>query len=228
MTDTAFVIRRSRPRAPPDRGRFEYRVWPRVPHPAVSLLLRDWPQTGAERRSDIYLLHPAGDRTLVKLRGGRRLEIKRRDADVGTVQHWTMAGSAEFPLAPAVRGELAAALSLPADLPQAAGRSPAHLLAALAGAGARVVPQTVDKSRLLFREADCRAEICRVSFAGWRGVTIALEAKGLPSIAAALDDLHLGALPNRSYGEALLRHGILQTPRRRLPGTPTPTERRPA
>ena len=84
------------------------------------------------------------------------------------------------------------------------------------------------KSRLLFRRGNCRAEVCRVSVAGWRGVTIALEAADLPSIAEALDDLHLGALPNRSYGEALLRHAPAGTRRRRLPGTPAPTERKPA
>lgn len=210
MTDTAFVIRRARNGASPQESRFEYRVWPRSSHPAVSLLHRFWPLTDAERRSDIYLVHPASDRTLVKLRDGRRLEIKRRERDVGTVQHWAMPVSTEFPLTPARLRDLAVALSLRGDLSETAGLSPAHLVAEHDAFSTTVVPQAVRKSRLLFRVGSCRAEICRVSIAGWRGLTIALDSPDLPPLAAALEALHLGTLPNRSYGEALVRLASLQ------------------
>lgn len=220
MTDTAFIIRRPRRASTSQAGRFEYRVWPRASHPAASLLHRHWPLTDAERRSDIYLVHPASDQTLIKLRGGRRLEIKRRDRDVGTIQHWSMLVSTEFPMTAARRRDLALALSLREDLPQTAGLSPAHLLMALNACDSQVVPQTVQKSRLLFRTGDRRAEICRVTIAGWRGLTIALEAPDLPSIATSLDELHLGQLPNRSYGEALVRFASLHTRFRGLLGTP--------
>src|SRR6056297_2156956 len=217
MTETAFLIRsRTRRSATQQQGRFEYRVWPGSSHAAVSLLHRLWPFTDAERRSDIYLVHPASDWMLTKLRGGRRLEIKRRDSDVGTVQHWSMPISAEFPLTPARLGDLAVALSLRGALPASAGLSPAHLVAELAALNTKVHPQTVQKSRLLFQNGRCRAEICRVSIAGWKGLTIALEATDLPAIAAALDDLHLGTLPNRSYGEVLMRFGSAQARHRRL------------
>ncbi|WP_439156313.1 hypothetical protein [Yoonia sp.] len=219
MTDTAFVIRRFGRSAPLPDSRYEYRVWPRSPNRAVSLLHRFWPLTDAERRSDIYLVHPASDRTLIKLRDGRQLEIKCRAGDVAAVQHWTMPVSTEFPLTTAQLADLAAALSLQGRMPAAAGLSPAHLLAALDALDVPVIPQTVQKSRLLFRKGSCRAEICRVSVAGWRGLTVALEAAEFSVIAAALDDLHLRTLPNRSYGEALARFASLHARCRKLPAT---------
>lgn len=219
MTGTAFVIRRSRRSTPPPESRFEYRVWPKSPNVAVSLLHRFWPLTDAERRSDIYLVHPGSDRTLIKLRDGKRLEIKCRESDVGTVQHWTMPVSTEFPLTAARLSDLTGALALRSRLPAAAGLSPAHLVAELDALDVPVVAQTVQKSRLLFGNGSCRAEICRVSVAGWRGLTVALEAATLPGIATALDDLHLGTLPNRSYGEVLVHFASLQTRRRRLLAT---------
>lgn len=217
MTETTFVFRSSARRsAPQQESRFEYRVWPRSPHAAVSLLHRFWRLTDAERRSDIYLVHRASDWTLIKLRGGRRLEIKRRASDVGTVQHWSMPVATEFPLTAAQLGDLAVDLSLAGGLPSVAGLSPAHLIAELDAFDTTITAQTVQKSRLIFRSGRCRAEICRVSIAGWRGLTVALEATDLPSIAMALDDLHLGTLPNRSYGEALMRFGALRARHRKL------------
>ncbi|MCR9113118.1 MAG: hypothetical protein NXH84_07595 [Rhodobacteraceae bacterium] len=216
MTDTAFVIRRSRRRTAQPEGRFEYRVWPRISPPAVSHLHRFWPLTHAERRSDIYLVHPGSDRALVKLRGGGRLEMKRHDCDVGRIQHWVMAVSTGFPLSVQRLEELAGALSLRDGLPATAGLSPAHLVAQWDALSGTIGAQTVQKSRLLFQRDECRAEICRVSMAGWRGLTIALEAEDLGAMTAALDELQLGTLPNRSYGEALLRFSSMQDRRRTL------------
>src|SRR6056297_85298 len=98
MTGAGFVVLAARRGAGPRDGRYEYRVWPRQPHPALSRLQRTWPLVAAERRSDIYLLPTAPGRALVKLRDGERLEIKRRTHDVGTIQHWEMPVSARFPL----------------------------------------------------------------------------------------------------------------------------------
>ena len=184
-------------------GRLEYRVWPGAAHPATARLHARWPQTGAERRDDIYLLHADSDRALIKLRAGTRIEIKRRHRDAGRVQHWSMPLSTGFPLGPGTREALARALSL-AALPPVAGESPAHLLAALAGMRAPVLPKTVRKARLLFGDETCRAEICRVAVDGWRGTTVALEATDPQAMTRATTSLRLNGLPNRSYGAALM------------------------
>jgi len=218
MTDAGFVIYRVRSQTAPPEGRYEFRVWPRSPHPAGSALQRFWPQVGAERRTDVYLVHAASDLLLVKLRDGQRLEIKRRGHDVGSVQYWSTQFSTGFPLAAQERAALAEALDLTRGLSADAALSPAHLLATLDARAELVVPKRVRKSRLLFLSGACRAEVCRVAVGSWTGLTIALEAPDLPSIAVAVDDLRLGSLPNRSYGEALVR---LANPspqdRRRLP-----------
>ena len=198
MTDT-------RRTSNPSEGRYEYRIWPGSGHPAIAVLNGAWTLSSAERRSDIYLLNPASDRVLVKLRSGDRLEIKRRGRDVGSIQHWSMPLSTEFPLAASDRNRLAEALCLRRILPEVAGQSAAHLLSELATRDGRVIPRTVTKSRLLFRTSGCRAEICRVGVGRWSGKTIALEAEDLASVAHAMDHLLLGSLPNRSYGDALLR-----------------------
>ncbi len=205
MTPPGFVIS-GRPQAQARAGgRFEYRIWPRAGHPAIAMLNAGWPLVAAERRSDIYLLHAASDRMLVKLRAGDRLEIKRREADMGAIQCWSMPVSEGFPLTAAARHGVARALDLPAGLPEVAGLSAAHLLAAIDAQGGRVIPRTVRKSRLVFRSAGCRAEICRVAVGSWTGRSVALDAADLRRIAQALDHLRLGSLPNRSYGEALMR-----------------------
>ncbi len=203
MTGAGFVVLAARRGAGPRDGRYEYRVWPRQPHPALSRLQRTWPLVAAERRSDIYLLPTAPGRALVKLRDGERLEIKRRTHDVGTIQHWEMPVSARFPLRRRHRAELAEALDLPGGLDVETGQSPAHLLAALGETAPSVAAQTVRKSRVLFDRGDCRAEIARAAAGGWTCLTLALEADKLPFIAMALDDLRLGSLPNRSYGAVL-------------------------
>ncbi|GEM_PF-986429 len=227
MTDTGFVIYRARRRTVQAEGRYEYRVWPRSPHPAGSVLQRFWSQVGAERRTDVYLVHAASDRLLVKLRDGHRLEIKRRGDDVGTVQYWTMPFSTEFPLPADERTALSDALYLTRDLSADAAFSPAHLLAALDTRAAAVVPTRVRKSRLLFQSGKCRAEVCRVTVGSWTGLTIALEAPDLRSIARPIDELRLGALANRSYGEALVRLANPSSPHRRgLPAAMRDTERR--
>ncbi|MFA8385675.1 MAG: hypothetical protein ACEPO2_08625 [Pelagibaca sp.] len=189
----------------PPEGRYEYRIWPGSGHPAIAILNGAWTLSSAERRSDIYLLHPASDRALVKLRSGDRLEIKRRGRDVASIQHWSMPLSTNFPLAASDRNRLADTLGLRRILPEEAGLSAAHLLSEVATRDDCVIPRTVTKSRLLFRTSGCRAEICRVGVGRWGGKTIALEGNDLTSLALAVEHLNLGSLPNRSYGEALLR-----------------------
>lgn len=201
-------------RGPPDGGRYEYRIWPRLSHPAASILNGRWRQVAAERRTDVYLLHPASDRVLIKLRGGLRLELKTMLRRVGTVEYWTMPLSSDFPLAPSARRGLAGALGLRGGLPGTSGLTPAHLIAALP---ASVALLSVRKSRLLFRAGACRAEICRVAADDWTGHTVALDAPDVPAMAHALDALALGSLPNRSYGEVLAQLRGLSTAPRRLP-----------
>lgn len=205
MPGTDFVFRARRQDAPGADARFEYRIWPRIPHPAKSLLQRAWPLIGSERRADIYLMTGQSDRALVKLRDGERLEIKLREACGPHLQRWSMPVSRRFPLMRSELGTLAEALRLPQGLPSVAALSPAHLVAELDNAMAPVIPQTVRKSRLLFRSGGCRAELCRVTAGGWKGITVALEADDRASITAAICALQLGSLPNRSYGEALQR-----------------------
>ena len=205
MTPPGFVIS-GRPQAQARAGgRFEYRIWPRAGHPAIAMLNAGWPLVAAERRSDIYLVHAASDRMLVKLRSGDRLEIKHRGPDMGAVQHWSMPVSDSFPLTAAARHGAALALGLPVGLTEVAGLSAAHLLAAIDAQGGQVIPRTVSKSRLVFRSEGCRAEICRVAVGGWTGRTVAVDAADLPGIVQAVDQLRLASLPNRSYGEALMR-----------------------
>ena len=205
MTRAGSPLRvRRQPDGRPD-DRFEYRVWCRRPHPAGSILQRAWQLTGAERRTDIYLLTEDSDRVLVKLRHGGRLKIKRRRACSPPLQRWRRRPSRRFPLTSSERTALAGALRAARGLSSVAALSPAHLLAELGPASAPVVAQPVRKSRLLFRSAGCRAELCRVAVGGWTGLTVALEAREPAAIAAAVGALSLDALPNRSYGEALLR-----------------------
>lgn len=217
MTDPGFVVYRFRTAGDPGDGRFEYRVWPRLPHPAVSILHSSWPLIGAERRTDIYLATAFSDLDLVKLRDGRQMEVKRRGEDAGPLQFWTMPMSRPFPLPSPALASLADPLGLPAQLPPEAAQSPAHLLVEIDAMEAAVVPRTVRKSRLLFRQGGCRAEICRVSLSGWTGLTVALEAEDRDSMRAAVEALALDLLPNRSYGEVLIRLFDPQPERRGLP-----------
>lgn len=191
-------------RSPGAQGaRYEYRVWLGPEDPVVSQLHRGWPLVAAERRSDIYLLGHNPDRVLAKLRDGRRLEIKRRGRDLGTLQHWSMPVSTGFPLSAGARGALAEALSLRSELDADSGRTPAHLLSALGAAGGGVMSFRLRKSRLLFKRGECRAEVCRVATGGRTGLTVALEGPALEPVAQAIDDLGLGARPNLSYGDML-------------------------
>jgi len=148
---------------------------------------------------------------LVKLRAGNRLEVKRRDHDLGPFQHWTHQTYPPFPLSrPALRA-LAGALGLTRLLPEA-GQSAGHLVASLGDAVPAILPMTVNKSRLLFRVGSSRAEICRVTIAGWSRLTLAVEESDPDSALATLEALHLGHLPNRSYGDVLCRRQLAAEP----------------
>lgn len=214
MTATRFVIRRSRRNNDPPEGPFEYRVWPRMSHPAVPRLQRGWPLVSAERRTDIYLLNGDSDRMLTKQRNGERLEIKVRSADVGSVRHWSMPVSTHFPLDAAQRADLARALRFRDGLGAEAGLSPAHLLAALSAREPGGAAQSVRKSRLSFQRRNCTAEICRGAVAGWAGLTVALES---PDDGDCLCDRRSEP---RAVAKSILRRGIRRSGRHA--GAPSP------
>jgi len=159
------------------------------------------------------MLHPESNRVLIKLRGGVRLEIKVLQLRIGTVEYWTIPLSSDFPLTASGRQIVAETLGLRHGLSETSGLTAAHLITALGGS---MVLTSVRKSRLLFRSRGCQAEICRVAVDDWTGLTIALEAPDIPTIAGAIDDLDVGRLPNRSYGEALVQLRSLSPDRRCL------------
>jgi len=200
-------------------GRYEFRVWPRDLPEAAALLQTSWTFSGAERRSDIYLLTERSRESLVKLRAGNRLEAKRRVGDLGPLQHWTHHPYPMFPLSRRDLGALAEELGV-TRLKDDAGLSAGHLVARLGEAAPAILPMTVGKSRLLFRKGSSRAEICRVAIAGWSRLTLAIEDPDPFGARATLDALRLGHLPNRSYGDVLCR--------RRIAAQPTPVASHPA
>lgn len=203
MTSFAFVIRAGPVAAPSNRGRYEYRIWPRSTPPIAAALQRDWVLDGAEKRDDIYLLGPNSPNALVKLRDGSRLEIKRRAPDHRDLQNWWVALSEEFPLSQSALRQLAAALFISELPPQVASLSPAHFLAALSRHSASSRILTVRKSRLSFRRQSCLAEITRVVWNNRTGLTIALEDPDPDRANQAVNALGLRQWPNRSYGDVL-------------------------
>jgi len=188
-------------------GRYEFRVWPHDMPQAAALLQQSWSLVGAERRKDLYLLTENSPLRLVKLRSGNRLEVKSRGLDHGPLQHWTHHAYPLFPLSRTALQALAESLGL-TGLPPDAGRSPGHLVARLGDMAPAILPMTVSKSRLLFREGSSRAEICRVTVAGWSRLTLAIEDPDPDSALARLDVLRLGHMPNRSYGDVLSRRRL--------------------
>lgn len=211
MTSFAFVIREAILESTSNQGRYEYRIWPRRIPPIVPALQRDWTLDGAETRDDIYLLNSNSRNTLVKLRDGRRLEIKWRGQDRGNLQHWWVALSEEFPLPSSALRQLTTALLMPDLTPQTACLSPAHLLAALSRFDDDFETLTVRKSRLSFRQESCRAEITRIAWAGRTSLTIALEDPDPGHVEHAIKALELGHWPNRSYGDVLRAWPLLIT-----------------
>ena len=199
-------------------GRYEFRVWPRETPQAAAILQKSWPLAGAERRSDIYLLTEHSPERLVKLRAGNRLEAKRRGPDLGLLQYWTHQPYPMFPLSRPDLRNLAEDLGI-SPLDSEAGLSPGHLVARLGALAPFVLPVTVRKSRLLFRKANSRVEICHVVTAGWTRLTLAVEDPDPDSALDTLDDLCLGHLPNRSYGDVLRRPRL---PAAIAPGSPSP------
>lgn len=228
MTDTD-ILDGIRPRSEEmAAGRYEFRVWPRGPAPAIALLQSRWPLAGAETRADIYLSTTQSPWTLVKLRAGTRLEIKRRGANQGVLQYWTCPVSAEFPLSRRLLRLLAGALDLPGGLSSEAALTPAHLLAALALAAPRITPVTVRKARLTFRSGTCRAEICRAAAFGRMRQTLAIEDPDRRSARAAIAALGIDGLPNLSYGDLLRPRLLPLTGPRRTPIHPETARRRPS
>lgn len=189
------------------QGRYEFRIWPRAWPQAASLVQKFWSLTGAERRSDIYLLSARSPVRLVKLRADNRLESKRRGHDLGPLQYWTFHPYPMFPLSRPATRLLARELGV-APLPADAGLSPGHLVARLAARAPEIRPESVCKSRLLFRKGSCRAELCRVAVAGKTGLTLAIEDPDPETALRALDALRIGHLRNLSYGEMLCRPAL--------------------
>lgn len=191
---------------PDAAGRYEYRVWPHTMNvPAVAKLQSSWLLAGAESRSDIYLVSARSHWTMVKLRSGTRLEIKLREADLaGGLQYWTCPVSSAFPLAPDVRHQLASVIGLPGGIPSEAGLSPAHLLAAVETAMSGILPVPVRKSRLLFENGTCRAEICRATILQHSRLTLSVEDAKASRASTAVQALQLGDMRNLSYGDMLI------------------------
>ena len=225
MVATGFVIlsdeapAQTKPRLTGQKtatGRYEFRVWPHDLPQAAARLQKSWPLAGAERRSDIYLLTECSPVRLVKLRAGNRLEAKTRVHDLGPLQYWTHHPYPMFPLSRPDLRVLAEELGV-TRLPPDAGLSPGHLVAWLGDSAPAILPMTVGKSRLLFRKGSSRAEICRVTVAGWSRLTLAIEDPDPDSVLATLDALRLGHLPNRSYGDVLCRQRIAARPTPMLP-----------
>ena len=209
MVSTDFLIladtvAAGTPRMQTATGRYEFRVWPRKAPQAAATLQKSWPLAGAEKRSDIYLLTEHSPDRLVKLRAGNRLETKRRGDDLGLLQYWTHQPYPLFPLSRPDLRMLAEDLGIPPLDPEA-GLSPGHLVARLGTLAHVVVPVTVRKSRLLFRKAGSRVEICHVATDDWTRLTLAIEDPDPDSALDTLDGLGMGGLPNRSYGD-VLRH----------------------
>lgn len=211
MTGIDFILVR---RTVPDRmtsGRLEFRCWPQGTPPAIGLLQRDWQMTATETRHDIYLLSRLSDVRLVKLRDGARLEVKSRGPDIGGLQTWGVPLSAAFPLPPAALADVTSALGMATMPDTVAMLSPAHLLAALAVAQARVAVLPVRKARLSFRRGSCLAEVARVDWLGRHALTIAVEGEDPSDCAAAIGDLGLAGYRNLSYGE-MFQPGRLAAP----------------
>lgn len=201
---TEHIFARSGARIPKaGDGRFEYRVWPRAQPQAAARLQSGWVLESGESRADIYLATPFSAETLVKLRDGARLEIKLRGPDMDVLQYWTCPVSASFPLSRATLAAVARALGLTGQLQPEAALSPAHLVADIAAFAPLVRPVTIAKSRLIFRDGSCQAELCRVGEPGCSKVTIAIEDPDPASALSAIDALGIGGLTNLSYGDML-------------------------
>jgi hypothetical protein len=214
----SFVLIAERDPGQAVQSRYEFRIWPRVWPQAAMLVQKSWSLVGAERRSDIYLLTPHSPLRLVKLRGGTRLETKRRGRDFGPLQYWTHLPYPPFPLSHRALGALAQELGT-AFLPADAGLSPGHLVAGLCASAPDVWPVTAGKARLFFQKGSSRLEICHVVSAGRSRLTLAIEDPDPDSALRALDSLGIGHLPNRSYGDALCRQALP------VPQTKTPLKR---
>ena len=203
-----FVLIAERDPGQAAQGRYEFRIWPRVWPQAAMLVQKSWSLVGASRRSDIYLLTLHSPLKLVKLRGGTRLETKRRGRGFGPLQYWTHQPYPCFPLSHRALGALAQELGT-AFLPADAGPSPGHLVAGLCASAPDVWPVTAGKARLLFHKRSSHLEICRVVSAGRSRLTLAIEDSDPDRALRAIDGLGIGHLPNRSCGEALCRRSLL-------------------
>ncbi len=202
------------PSTPP--ARYEFRCWSRQLHPAAATLQQYWQLDGADSRCDIYLLSPRPTAQLVKLREGRHLEIKQRIGTWHGLQQWRVAMVADFPLRPIETRALALSLGLAAPLPAAARLAAPQLLAALSEQAPAIRLRLVDKARLRFKRRGCLAEIVHVHLTSQSLFSIAVEDSRPDALRRTVDELELGACPNRDYGAQLSHIGD----RLSLPGQP--------
>ena len=194
-------------------GFYSYTCWPRGIPAALARLYRDWECIDAATGDDIYLLTPISDVCVVRLAGGRQLEIRERGRDRGLLQHWRTARSVRFPMCPDALLDLATALGLREMPPNDAALSPAHLVAALSALPDPVRSLTVHTSRLVFRRGTCRAEVASLDPGRGRQFCLSLEAGDEGSILGAIAGLGLTGHRNISTGEAL------RPPQLEQPGT---------
>ncbi|WP_420606288.1 hypothetical protein [Novosphingopyxis sp.] len=174
-----------------DRRRFEFRYVTdggRAPDFAETALL------GTETRTDIYLLRPVRPDLLSKLRGNKRLQVKRLLAWAGPLQYWGM------PLDHAWSGTDPVMTHLLPGLP--IDRGPEQLLdTANHHNDYRVI--TVAKKRRLFQLGDVRAEITTVRAGDRSFQTIGFEADQAAALIAMLVRYKIADRSNRDYGKLL-------------------------
>ena len=210
MENFQIVAERTQTQTP--QSQFEFRIWPREWPAAASHVQKCWRLVGAERRSDIYLLTLQSTDWLVKLRAGIRLETKRRGHDCCPLQFWTNQPYPVFPISRLALRNLANDLAV-GPLCAEVGHSPAHLVTGLSASAPTVLPVTVRKSRLLFRKANSRAEICHVAVCGQTRLSLAIEAPDPDTAFRTISSLGISHQSNRSYGEMLSHWALPAAPK---------------
>lgn len=177
-------------------ARWEFRCWPSFDEAARQTARLDdapgWTREVDEHRTDTYLLASDRPELLPKLRGGDRLEVKRRLEVRGTLERWEMALSEPLPLDRTGSDRAEALLGSP--LPLGKGDHQA-----LARSGWLVTPVT--KARRRWKRDGTTVEVTRSNL-GW---TVAAEERNHGTLLAVVDGLGLSGLPNVDYGTRLHR-----------------------
>jgi hypothetical protein len=153
-----------------------------------------------DSRTDIYALMQHQPDLLVKLRGGKRFQIKRRLARTGLLERWDMPFDAPLPLGGKDYNEINRHIG--SQLQGADGQDKSRLLLALAYHGTRLFRLT--KYRRQTRRHGVRIELTLVATgAGAVGTSIALEGSTAAPMLTAIMQLGVSAMANIDYGSWL-------------------------